>query len=237
MSKIGATIAVLRDAYPRQDFPDRSVALYATALADLGDDELLAAVKRLIRRSAWLPSIAEIREEVAEERLALPTPDEAWALVQDEHTRRNVPPEVAAALRAVGGGYTLRSTTNPERLRREFLDTYRRTRDRAILSAQGAIPDDSIPALPGASAPVLGDAHAVVRSLAARRLQGIEETTRIKPRPTLVRLTKRWRGATLPPPSDEEKADAIEILEAGPIEGDDPLWVEAQRILDEADAA
>jgi hypothetical protein len=236
MNGIAAAIGVLRDAYPRQDFPDRSVALYATALADLDDGELLAAVRRLIRRSAWLPSISEIREEVAEARLGLPSPDEAWALVQAETPKRSLPPEVADTLRALGGSWAIRTTTQPDRLHRDFIESYRRIRDRRVLAEQGALADDGYPAANGTPLPP-GEPAAVIRSLNARRVAEIPESTRIRPRPVVVRLTNRWRTKALPPPTDAEMADAIEILRQGPTEGDDPLFVEAQRILDEASAA
>lgn len=236
MSGIGAAIAILRDAYPRQEFPDRSVELYARDLHDIPDGELLEAVKRLIHRSAWLPSIAEIRHEVAEARLNLPTPEEAWEMIRAV-TRPPLPREVERALSSVGGFYSVRTSEFPGRTRRDFLDAYQRIRDKAILAEQGAIPEERALGSGNGVGPADGEPQAIVRSLAARRLNGIEETTRIRPRPVLVRLTQRWRGAALPSPTDEQMHDAIEILRDGPIEGDDPLWVEAQRILDEASTA
>ena len=65
-NQLAASIAVLRLAYPRQDFPDAAVAFYVRQLVDLPPAEVEAAVDRLTKRSTWLPSIAEIRAECAE---------------------------------------------------------------------------------------------------------------------------------------------------------------------------
>jgi hypothetical protein len=211
---MAAAIAILRDAYPRQDFPDRSVALYAHELADLDDDEVTAAVRRLIRRSEWLPSIAEIRRDVAEARAGLPSEGEAWQMVKAGTYR--LPPEVAGALHDVGGRWAVR-TGHETHTRRAFIEAYRQRRTDTLLTVMAALPPSS------------------VRELEAPTVAMLPESSRIRPRPVMERLMVRWSGRQVPDPTDAQCRDAVEVLRDGPVEGHDPLHEEAQRILDDAD--
>ncbi len=214
---MAAAIAILRDAYPRQDFPDRSVALYAHELADLGDDEVTAAVRRLIRRSEWLPSIADIRRDVAEARAQLPTPDEAWSLATTVPHPCPLPPAVVETIRDMGGSWNLRYSDRPTQARREFLRSYELRRERTLLAVMGGAP---VP-------PVV--------LIGAPRQPRLPESTRIRPRPLMRRLSARWAGRELEPPTDEEKHDAIRVLADGMPDGEpDPLYLEAERVFAEA---
>lgn len=75
-------VAWLVGAYPHRPLPPSSAAVYALALADVDFDGAKAAVMRLIQTSRWLPTIAEIREEVAKARVSLPGAEEAWGVVR-----------------------------------------------------------------------------------------------------------------------------------------------------------
>ena len=219
MTDSDVAIAVLRDAYPRQDFPDRTVVLYAEMLADLPGDEVVAAVKRLIRRSPFLPSVAEIRREVAEEVLNLPTPAEAWRMVNDAATQNLLEDEVSEAMQFVGGRYAIRTSDRPEVLRAQFLKCYENLREQALLEEMVAEP--SVPTL--------------------RAVAEIPETTSMPASPLADRVWRRAEaadaGGELPPATDEEKRDAIRVLRLGePPEGDDAgylVWREAHRIMDD----
>ena len=64
-------------------------------------------------------------------------------------------------------------------------------------------------------------------------------TDKIRPRPTYARYVARrlWRlgnGPPLPPPTEDEKRDAVRIL-GEPFMWADEVSDEAQRILDEAE--
>lgn len=70
----------------------------------------------------------------------------------------------------------------------------------------------------------------------------MEPTDSLRPRPVWRRYLRRldseeWR-TPLPAPTNDEKHDAILVLQAGPslLTGglSDPVWVEAQRILDDS---
>jgi hypothetical protein len=212
-------VAILTAAYPRQAFPADSVRLYVRMLADVPPDALSRAVTRLIRRSTFLPSIAEIRREAAEETLALPTPAEAWQQASVEHDFRH--PLVWESLRAVGGSWAIRTTERPEIVRAQFLKDYGARRDAALLVEMGAAPE---------------------LAAAAEPVAAIPEAT-ISRRAVSLRLERRLMGEPIGPPTDEERHDAILFLdEIGkmivPIEmigGMRQLHVEAQRVMDDAD--
>jgi len=218
MNGMAAAIAILRDAYPRQDFPDRTVAVYATALADLGDEEVMRAVERLIRRSTWLPSIAEIRLDVAEERLGLPSVEDAWAMVR-AGAGGAWPAPVRDAADDVGGSWAVRTTGHPEILYAQFRRSYDARRRETV--------EGEIGALAAPTAPV---------SLGVVRARAIPESARIRPRPIMGRVLTRMTGRLPGPPTEDEKRDAIAVLRDGP-EGDiefDLLYREAERTFADA---
>jgi Loader and inhibitor of phage G40P len=65
-SQVVRLVAVLKAAYPRQETPPETVALYAEMLADLDAGDVTAAVKQHVRSSRYFPTIAEIRDAVRE---------------------------------------------------------------------------------------------------------------------------------------------------------------------------
>lgn len=129
---LAETLAVMRAAFPLQDFPASSVQVYMRALADLPAEEVALAVENLIGRAEWMPSIAAIRREVAEVRLGLPNETAAWQMIQTPVGRMGAPPPVQAALAAVGGPWAVRSTESPERLRAQFRRAYAEIREGEI---------------------------------------------------------------------------------------------------------
>ena len=220
-------IALLRDAYPRHaenGLGDRTVTVYGTMLADLDETAVVKAVERLILRSPWLPTVAEIRREVAEAALLLPAPLDAWQLV---FTRRwvELPPEVQATCRALGGTHAIKRESG-NGVRREFCRAYEQLRERTVLAYMGAAP------MP----PMLDQPREPVRALPV--------SSRIRPRPIMTRLMHRLAGRELWEPTEEEKADAIKLL-APPIPGEhydpvgdgdhDPLYREAESVFAWAD--
>jgi hypothetical protein len=217
--KLTASIAVLRAAYPRQEFPDDTVRVYVRQLSDLDEDAVARAVDRLTKKSVFLPSIAEIRQEVAEEQLALPSASEAWEIAETGDLR-NAPDEVRAATECVGGRYAILRSDNPSVIRAQFLKDYAMRRATSLLRVQGALPAVQI-----ATRPYVPELE-------------IPESARIKPRPVMHRLLQRMAGRELAEPSEAEKADAIDVLRDGPMPPDegvpDALYEEAERIFVDA---
>lgn len=204
------SVAILSAAYPRQAFPTDSVRLYVRMLADLNPDALAAAVARLIRRSTWLPSIAEIRLEVAEATLALPSVGEAW---EQALIGRGMHDLVKRSYLAAGGAWAFRTSEKPEILRAQFAKDYEARRADALLAEIEAHP---IPAIEISDVDALPVSSAIV------------------PRPVWARYLRRQIDGIHVEPTEEEKHDAIRVLELGShpgIEGG-PLHHEAQRIMD-----
>ena len=219
-----AGIAALSLAFPPSQFSEEKAAFYARMLRDLPEDMTVRAIERIIKRSRFLPSIGEIREEVSEERLGLPTVEEAWDIATRGDLRA-APEEVRQAALACGGRWNIMHSESPEVVRSQFTKDYMARRARSIQTDAGAVaPSNVVDLLP----------HRLDREIQGAR--ALPETTRIQPRPVMLRMMRRNAGRVLAPPDDPERGDAIRVLAEG--EQADPLmWVEAQRILDEATLA
>lgn len=227
MSTTAMAVAALRVAYPRQEFPDESVRLYVRMLDDLDPTMVGRATERLIRRSTFLPSVAEIRLEVAEESYALPTATEAWSMVSDRGLyplEGELPGTVRDSLRAVGGLWAIKSTSGYA-VRAQFLRDYEQRRATAMLEATGA----------RAPRQELTRAEQAFGTLDA--IPEVDEGV-MRPRPVYARWLRRMSGNP-GVPTDEEKHDAIEVLAStwdDDAEFGSGLHTEAQRIMDEASA-
>lgn len=148
---LATAIAILRDAFPRQDFPDGSVSLYINMLSDLDGVAVAEAVRRLVRRSTWLPSIAEIRLEVAEAECHLPTASEAWSMVSvptaslTSEVVASIPEIVKESMMAMGGRFTITHSENIDTVRAHFTRDYEDRRRNALLQAAGAVAPRELP--------------------------------------------------------------------------------------------
>lgn len=226
---IAASVGVLRDAYPRQEFPVASVRLYARQLRDLDPQALAEAVQRLIRRSEWLPSIAEIRREVATAALDAPSEYAAWSIVQlcaqqggtiaDVSTTEPVRAMLRAAVLSVGGLSGVRMSTQPGRTRDTFLAAYRALVESQVRQiAEGVVRQAAVMHLS--------------RPAPQRELVAHETHTWAHMTPVQRAMFERLAGKPFEDTTPELRADAIRIL--GSNDGGDLLHVEAQRVLDAA---
>lgn len=214
-------MTMLRDHYPREDFPDRSIAAYAERLSGIPEGVVLAAVKNLVMRCKWRPTVGEIATECAELALGLPSEEQAWEIAE-RGSLRDAHPAVQKAAEHVGGRWAVLHSDNPTTVRAQFRDAYRNLRARAIDEYRTGAPR----ALPPGLAELMGPTMAA-----------LPETTHFRPRPVMSRLVRRWAGRELEPPTEEEKVDATTVLHEGPSTDDpkdDPLYVEAERIFAEA---
>lgn len=222
MSTIKKAIERLHAAFPREPFSSATQRVYAEDLADLQDADVFAAVVYLCRTTGpWRPTVAAIRIQVAEMRAQLPSAEIAWDMAMSSDP--NMPPEVRAAVGASGGVWSLQHSENPTTARAQFVKDYeaRRTATVRALAAGNGYAQLLPPAAP-------------VASLNGRRTAQIPVTTRVRPRPVMWRLSLRYAGRVVPPPSEEEKQDAMVILREGPTVEDDPLYGEAERIMADA---
>lgn len=89
-SEVAMLVAELMQAYPQSQTGPATSAIYERELEDLDRALALDAVRRLVRTSKWLPTIAEIRAAAVEVRNGPKRPAvEAWG-------------DVVAAIRFVG---------------------------------------------------------------------------------------------------------------------------------------
>jgi hypothetical protein len=130
---LSLSIASLRAAFPNANLPAETVAIYEAALADLDPADVERAVVARIKTSRFFPTVAEIREQVAETNLALPGPIEAWNQACDSDPGERAP-LVTEALRSIGGSWAVRTSENPIAIRAQFLKFYGELRAFAIAS-------------------------------------------------------------------------------------------------------
>jgi hypothetical protein len=131
LSPARASLALLRGAYPNATITAETVQAYEAALADLDAQDVFGAVTALVKESQFMPTIAEIRQVVAERKLALPTPTEAWVEAQGRANGtwdKPRHPLVHKAIQAVGGTYSIKTSENPSITQSQFLKHYNELR-------------------------------------------------------------------------------------------------------------
>lgn len=131
-------VAMLRAAWPRQEVGQDTAEVYAGMLGDLPFEEAKAAVTRLVQTSRFFPTIAEIRERVAETRCDLDPPEMAWGEVQNAirsigsyHQPLFANPAIQHAVNAIGWKQICLDE-NLSATRARFIDAYKSARHRQI---------------------------------------------------------------------------------------------------------
>jgi hypothetical protein len=120
----------LRAAYPDPPLAEESEKLYERMLVDLDFAAVDPVVDELIATMMKLPTVSRIRRAVIEPTLSIPTADEAWLAVQ---MREGAVHElVAHVARLVGGGYNIRTSSDPELTRVRFVKVYDELRRKAV---------------------------------------------------------------------------------------------------------
>ena len=136
-------VGIIRAAWPQGMFPPESVAVYAKAISDLDLDAVSAAVDELVKTRTYLPSIAAIREMVAEQVCGLPAAEDAWLEVETAIRRFDggdsktwtwgwSSPAVGKAVRSLGGVSVMHEAPQLGFVRRDFIDAYGKFRKQAI---------------------------------------------------------------------------------------------------------
>lgn len=130
------SIAALAAAFTTNGVPTDTVEIYLHALHDISEVALEDAVRSIIetQEERWFPTIASIRRIVFERQLALPSPEHAWELIQNDAYRANAPAAVRQAIAAVGGSWALRNAP-AGMIRGQFIQQYRDARQRSIADA------------------------------------------------------------------------------------------------------
>lgn len=86
-SEVLEIIATLKDCYPREVIGQRREAIYIAMLSDLEFGSALRAVLRVVSKSRFFPTIADIRGEYAAGEIDAFPADAAWAEVLAEVRR------------------------------------------------------------------------------------------------------------------------------------------------------
>jgi hypothetical protein len=119
-------LAMLKAAYPRQQLADETIDVYTMALADVNPDLLRTAVLRLISRSVFFPTVAELRQtaaDIAIERAGYPTALQAWEIALNRP--KEATDEIKRAVRMICGDfYNLRMSTMQGADRARFIEAY-----------------------------------------------------------------------------------------------------------------
>lgn len=227
MHPLAEALDRLRAGWTHYPMTDVTVRVYAEQLRDIDGELVLAAVNRLLNVSVHRPTIADIRREVAEDALGLPTTEEAWAMALDGDVSV---PEVKQARKLVGGRWSIQHSQNQETLHAQFRKSYEGIRAKAIRNA--AIGPRLTPeTLISARAEVAAGNGDGITSLNGRRVEQLPESSRIRPRPVMWRLSQRMAGRIVPAPTEADIRDAIDILRDDRQGAEDVLYAEAERVL------
>jgi hypothetical protein len=197
-------IDYLLAAYPRNEPPKATQAVYLEMLEDIDPARLLIAAKKHIAESVFFPSIAELRaaansiETLADDAPAL---ERAWPLAQKYATnvlerrvmeygvnKMEVHPRIKRAVEAIGAE-RIWENDNPSALFAQFRDAY------ANLTKQ----DQQAPLLPAVQAEI-------ARVAAARRMDApqIEASKAAKKHPDLYEVDEDAVAARLAVQSEAE---------------------------------
>ena len=144
-----ALVTLLKSMYPHTEVSRETWQGYAHYLADLDFDQAKAAVDELVVTSRFFPSVAEIRELVADHACGLPSEEEAWHEVEEAIRRFDSAdsstwtyssdfscPAVGAAAQSMGGVSAMHEARELAFSRREFMRSYAASRAQTVRRAQ-----------------------------------------------------------------------------------------------------
>lgn len=137
-SDVSSVLAILVAAYPNAEIGEETLVVYEAMLADVDAKALQVVVLQHIATSKWFPTVAELREAVAEDAMNLPSPADALAQVQAAiHAKENGSMHglVYEAMQRCGGSWEAKRSTTPQQWRRQFLEVYRELRAQTITEA------------------------------------------------------------------------------------------------------
>lgn len=131
-SEAMAMVAMLAAAYPAANMTEQTPDVYAEMLRDLDADAAMRAARRLISTSKWLPTIAEIRQAVAEDGAGgVNRAELAWSDVLKAISQFGIyrtpefdDPLVRVAVAAIGW-QSICNSTNADTVRAQFRMAYK----------------------------------------------------------------------------------------------------------------
>lgn len=120
-------------AYPTVELRDGTEAIYVKYLSELKRQTVGDVIPDLIRSSSKLPSIADIRNRIAEVTLGLPTPLEAYHSVFERGAELHELTRYVAEI--FGGTYNIRTSDAPAAVRKQFIEFFGDLRAEAVRRA------------------------------------------------------------------------------------------------------
>lgn len=119
-----------------KEFSPEQMGVWYTFFADVDGKSFISAIKRLIVKSKYMPSIADIKDELVTLEIGIPLDADAeWERVrkaiskygyyrQDE-AMASLPEVTAKTVRRLGGFRTICSSEDPSWTRKAFIDSYK----------------------------------------------------------------------------------------------------------------
>lgn len=133
-NEVAQLIAVVKARYGNkfQANPATTQA-WSMVLDDVSYADAMAVLPAWLKQEEWAPDPAQIRSTVMDRTCGLPSPDEAWQMVE-ERVRSTYPGQpapdwsapqiVQEALKEIGGSWAVRRSEKPEDIRRRFIGAY-----------------------------------------------------------------------------------------------------------------
>lgn len=113
-SEATGIVALLMASYPRGDWPASTQNVYRAAVEPFTFGEARQAVERIVASRDFPPSIAEVRREIVESRLDLPSDVEAWELATRHAAARRPGAPKLRCIACAGERYTLDGDLCPD---------------------------------------------------------------------------------------------------------------------------
>jgi len=125
-------IGMMLAAYPREAMNQETVGVWTRLIETFDYDETRKAVLRILATRYTFPTIADLRNEIIEARLELPSAERAyemWLAYADRGGKLMVHPFVRQVANDAGFDlWTMRQSENPSILRSQFLKAYEERR-------------------------------------------------------------------------------------------------------------
>lgn len=135
VSEAQKLVAVLCAAYPEVELREETVPTYVRFLVDLDRAAAEEAIEDLMATSVRMPTVAEIRRQVINEELKLPTAAEAWISISDATKGEELHDLAKEARELLGGSWAIRTSDQPSITRAQYLKIYDELRERTLLEA------------------------------------------------------------------------------------------------------
>ncbi len=113
--------AIFKEMWPNRETTTKTASLYKLILDDISDEDLMLAALNCAKTCKFFPTPSEIEERTSSGILA---PEQAFALVLETTSERDLPPALLSAVKNLGGLQFMKEQPHYV-IRRHFLDAYK----------------------------------------------------------------------------------------------------------------